>query len=141
MNEKSNLGYLVSVNKVEFDDGSYLIEKTYVDNLDVYYGRASGVAEYVKQGQHSLPETLLVSYEVRATFSWNSSNKSVYVYGESGKVTYNQGNATISNESLNVSGNGGKIAKVKYKLTRTTNLGFSQNYGISVGCGYNGNKL
>lgn len=27
MNEKSNLGYLVSVNKVEFDDGSYLIEK------------------------------------------------------------------------------------------------------------------
>ena len=109
--------------------------------MDVHYRRASGLANYVTQGQHSLPATLLVSYEVRGTFSWNSSNKSVYVYGASGEVTYNQGNAEISDENITVSGNGGRRAKVKYKFTRRTNLGFSHHYAISVGCDYNGNKL
>ena len=83
-----------------------------------------------------------MNYQVTASFDCNSSTQKVRVYDAVGKITYNQGGSSspITNESVTTSGNNTKKAKATYSFTRTTDLGFSHNYSVSVACDYNGKQ-
>ncbi len=131
--------YLLSTKRIDREDGSYIIEKTYVDKPFTLYSTI-GTVSYVKRGSAVLPKTVLVEYEVEGTFNWDSKNKTVTVSSSSGRVTYNQG-GDITGEEVTTHGNGSRRARVNYKFKRTTNLGFSTNYSISVGCDSKGSIL
>lgn len=132
-------GYLVSSETYDNGDGTYSVEKVYTKHSPTFYStELYGTDEFTKVKEDWLNTgTLLVSYQVTATFDWDTSTKKVKVYDEVGEITYNQG-GDITKEKTVLSGNNTSKATAKYSFTRTTNLGFSKNYSVSISCNYKG---
>ncbi|WP_077612398.1 hypothetical protein [Clostridium sp. Marseille-P2415] len=141
-------GTLVSVEYENYPDGTSSVEKTYVQVHTAPYGLLYATP-YAAYGTDTFTKTkdwhtglggngsLIVSAQVTATFDWNSSTKKVKVYDAEGEVTYYAG-GDITNEKTTTSGNNSRKATGKFSFKRTTDLGFSSNYSVSVSCNYKG---
>lgn len=134
-----NYGFLVSSQTTQDPDGGYTVEKIYTNHSPAFYAsRAYGTDTFTKsEEKYTTGNVLLVRYQVTATFDWNSETKITRVYHPSGKITYNQG-GDITNESVTTKGSETKKSSATYSFTRTTNLGFSHDYSVTVSCDYNG---
>ena len=115
---EEQLGYLISSKTYDNGDGTYSVEKIYTKHSPAFYStELYGTDEFTKVKEDKLNTgSLLVSYQITATFDWD----------------------TRTNEKTGVSGNNTSKATAKYSFTRTTNLGFSKNYSVSVSCNYKG---
>ena len=125
---EEQLGYLISSKTYDNGDGTYSVEKIYTKHSPAFYStELYGTDEFTKVKEDKLNTgSLLVSYQITATFDWDTRTKKVKVYNQKGELTYNQG-GDITNEKTGVSGNNTSKATAKYSFTRTTNLGFSKN--------------
>lgn len=139
LKDSTQYGYLVSTKTYDNGDNTYSIEKVYTKHSPDYYKtELYGTDEFTKVKEDRInPNTLLVSYQVTATFDWDTRTKKVRVYDEVGEVTYNQG-GDITNEKTSISGNNKSKATAKYSFTRKIYMGFSQNYSVSISCNYKG---
>lgn len=132
-------GYLISSETYDNGDGTYSVEKVYTKHTPTFYStELFGTDEFTKVKEDRLKTgSLIVSYQVTATFDWDTRTKKVKVYNEVGELTYNQG-GDITKEKTVQSGNNTSKATAKYSFTRTTSLGFSNNYSVSISCNYKG---
>lgn len=136
---QTEYGYLVSTNRYDNGDGTYSVESIYTEHTPSFYASEMyGTDTFTKVKENRLNTgALIVTYQVTATFDWDTRTNKVKVYDEKGELTYNQG-GDITNEVTATSGNNTSKATAKYSFTRTTNLGFSKDYSVSISCDYKG---
>lgn len=132
-------GYLVSSNRIEQADGSYTVEKTYTNHSpDFYSGRIYGTDTLRKVNETYTPQdTLIIRYEVAATFDWSTHTQITRVYNPSGKVLYQEG-GKLSHESLLSAGSESCKSSVVYRFLRTTDSGALEDHLITLSCDYHG---
>ncbi len=145
-------GTLISSECVNYSDGTSSVENIYIQVPNPLHSSLFAVPGKLQgstYGSDTFTKTknwysglngngsLIVSAQVTASFDWNSSTKKVKVYNAEGEVTDDTG-GDISNEKITTSGNNTSKAKATFSFKRTTNLGFSNNYSISLSCNSKG---
>lgn len=141
---------LVSYDKIDNDDGTYTIERTYKHaNSSAKRGILSKANTYGTDTFTKEADTysfnggsLICSYQVTATFDWDKNNKTVYVYDEEGEITYQNTDgygAYYTNKKTVTKGDGTKKATAKFSFTRTPkgNTTTYKHY-VSISCNYKG---
>lgn len=133
------LGYLVSSIRTPQEDGSYMIEKTYTNHSpDFYMHRIYGTDTFRKVNEkYTAQDTLIIQYEVAATFDWSLNSQITRVYNPSGKVLYHQ-NDKLSHESIFTEGSETCKSNVVYRFLRTTDSGAVEDYLVTLSCDYQG---
>ncbi len=132
-------GYLVSSVRTAQEDGSYTVENIYTNHSpDFYSGRIYGTDTFRKiTEQYTAKDTLIIQYEVAATFDWSTNTQITRVYNTSGKVLY-QASGKLSHESIFSEGSESCKSNVVYRFLRTTDSGALEDYLITLSCDYHG---
>ena len=118
------------------EDGTPYVERTYIENIA---GNVSIVAlteskRYTKTKSYGATG----SVEVSATFTWNTSAKTVYVSDITGDIVNPAGISEIKDKTTSESGNGTSKATAKFSCRVNKNLGGWATYSVSLSCDYNG---
>lgn len=144
MAAESAKGKLINVEYQTYPDGTSSVEKTYVKTNDIKSAKGSGsygtdIFTKTKEWHTGLHGNMSVicAAEISATFDWDTRTKKVKVYDVEAEVTDDCG-GDISDEKTTTSGNNSKKATAKFKFKRTTSLGFTQKYALSLSCNYKG---
>ena len=145
-------GTLISSECINYSDGTSSVENIYIQVQNPLNSSLIAMPNKLQDstyGSDTFTKTknwysglygngsLIVSAQVTASFDWNSSAKKVKVYNAEGEVTDDTG-GDISNEKITTSGNNTSKAKATFSFKRTTSLGFSNNYSISISCNSKG---
>ncbi len=146
-NEKEDR-VLVSTSRIDHEDGTYTIERVYKHNNMSSRSGDSGTDTYTREAStYSLGShrgTLICTYEVTATFSWDVASKKVTVSDAYGNITYKNGEsygADYTNEKTTTSGNNTSKATAKFSFTRSPKENTtSYNHYVTVSCNYKGTE-
>lgn len=119
------------------EDGTPYVERTYIENTagNVSIAALNGSARYTKTKSYGATG----SVEVSATFTWNTSAKTVYVSDVEGDIVNPAGISEITDKTTSTSGNGTSKATAKFSCRVNKNLGGWSTYSVSLSCDYNGN--
>lgn len=142
--DEDTLGALISVEYINNQDGTYAIEKVYINHRPSYYAdKMYGTDTFTKTKEvhtgASDKTPLVASFKVTGTFDWNTSTKKVTVYDVKGEVTSVSG--TAKNKKTSTSGNGTTKATGKFTFDRTYTAidgTKTDSYSISISCDYKG---
>ncbi len=135
----NGMGYLVSSERIDNEDGTYFIENIYVNKpLSYFRSDIAATATYTKENiAKSNAGRIFMKYQVTATFHWDYLDQTVEVWDPVGEVTYLE-SGKISNEQVTTSGNNTKKASATFSFTRSTTVGYSNNHSVTVHCDYQG---
>lgn len=133
-------GVLVETKRINYDDGTYLIEKTYISSK-VGRLRSRGVSTKTftksKDWKYMANGTVYLSATMSADFSWNPSASKVTASNVVGQITYLDG-GKISNEKTSISGNNTRKVTATYSFTRKPTFSAAKTHSISISCDYKG---
>ncbi|GLB29458.1 hypothetical protein LAD12857_13810 [Lacrimispora amygdalina] len=117
------------------EDGTPYVERTYIEHNAALL-RASKSKKYTKTKSYGATG----SVEVSARFEYDSAERTVYVFDESGSYNQGGGVSDVEDYGTTTSGDGTSKATAKYSCRVNRNLGGWATYSVSVSCNYKGNK-
>lgn len=131
--------HLVSTVRIEQEDGSYTVEKTYTNHSPQYYSDHTYGTDRIRKvsEKYTAQDTLVIQYEVVATFDWSRHTEITRVYSPSGKILYHQ-NGNLSHESILTEGSETCKSNVVYRFLHTTDSGDLEDYLVTLSCDYHG---